>query len=239
MAFGAVIVTACSARGKGVGQEQEWITYLVLRNKKAPARTEWRNMKLHPRHYLRAFAVPRTHMPFQPPSSTTSGCDFFQLITDLQIYGQTMSNNFVRMVSFVLWHTQKRPFSFTNVHTYTNVQISFTEGKTPRIPPFIAWHFCRAVTHKTTLILHTWVMFLILEYPHVHLHYVFIFDLPTFWINAFTLPHFRESYFSIPLATVPGIWRQPNWTLLDRFNGFMLPRILLIVRPLFIYLTCD
>ena len=73
-------------------------------------------------------------------------------------------------------------------------------------------------------------MFLISEHPHVHLHYVFIFDVPTFWTNGFTLPCFRESYFSVwyLVHLFPEFGaNQIKKSLLDHLNDFMLPHILL------------
>ncbi len=71
-------------------------------------------------------------------------------------------------------------------------------------------------------------MFLMLEYPHVHLRYVFIFDVPTFWINAFTL------YLALENPIFPYLSQLfPEFganriekSVLDCFNGFMLTHIL-------------
>ena len=55
------------------------------------------------------------------------GCHSFQPITDLQIRTNTVKQSCWDGVSFVLWHPQKWPFSFTNPQIHHYIPISFTK----------------------------------------------------------------------------------------------------------------
>ena len=70
-------------------------------------------------------------------------------------------------------------------------------------------------------------MFLMLEYPHVHLRYVFIFVVPTFWINAFTFLALENPIFPYLSQLLPEFGaKRIEKSVLDRLNGFMLTHIL-------------
>ncbi len=105
-----------------------------------------------------------------------------------------------------------------------NCSIGSKKGKTLRIPPFIAWHFCCAVIHCTTFILHTGVLFVCFVYPHVHLHYVFDFDVPIYWITALSLHSVEQSRCARPHCRLPEFGQnRSKKTVHYPFSWFFMP----------------